>query len=186
MSKTAILLHGTGGDDKDYFWFNDTKTYLSSHGYQVWWPHMPNADKPNLKDSLNFLSAEIPTLGKDTILVGHSSACPLILSLLQDQSNVSVKQVVLVAGFYQSIDNEGVSDLMLEDHDWNLLREHSSEYILINSDNDPWGCDDKQAIEVAKKLGGFQIVASGQGHMGSNSFNQPYREFDLLKRLLKI
>lgn len=30
--KTAILLHGTGGSDADYFWFADTKQYLESGG----------------------------------------------------------------------------------------------------------------------------------------------------------
>lgn len=27
--KTAWLLHGTGGSDTDYFWFEDTKKYMA-------------------------------------------------------------------------------------------------------------------------------------------------------------
>ena len=56
--------------------------------------------------------------------------------------------------------------------------------MLKNSDNDPWGCDDKQARPVAEQLEAKFILAEGPGHMGSGSFNQPYREFPLLKELL--
>lgn len=46
--KQAILLHGSGGSDKDYFWFADTKKHLESKGYTVWWPLLPDTDHPEL------------------------------------------------------------------------------------------------------------------------------------------
>ncbi len=71
-----------------------------------------------------------------------------------------------------------------EEYDWEAIKHSAKEIVLINSDNDPWGCDDKQARPVAEKLVATFILAKGQGHMGSATFNQPYREFTLLKELL--
>jgi hypothetical protein len=42
--KTAILLHSTGGRDSDYYWFADTRQYLETNGYKVWWPLLPHTD----------------------------------------------------------------------------------------------------------------------------------------------
>jgi predicted alpha/beta hydrolase family esterase len=184
--KTAWLLHGTGGSDNDYFWFEDTKVFLESKGYSVWWPLLPNTEKPNLENTRNYIEENMPVIDKETIIIGHSSACPVILTFLQNVK-VHVKQAVLVAGFYKSIDDEGFSELMLqnEEYDWQAIKQGASEIILINSDNDPWGCDDKQARPVAEKLGAKFILAEDQGHMGSGTFEQPYKEFKLLKDLLK-
>ncbi len=33
-------------------------------------------------------------------------------------------------------------------------------------------------------LGGTQIIKHGEGHMGSDTFTQPYREFPLLVQLI--
>lgn len=186
MSKNAILLHGTGGSDTDYFWFADTKQYLESNGYEVWWPLLPHTEKPELVETRNFVEQKLPAIDEQTIIIGHSSACPLILHLLQ-YFKVSVKQVVLVGGFYQSLNDDGYSDLMLpKSFEWADIKDKSSEFLLINSDNDPWGCNDEQARPVAIELEATLLVATGQGHMGSGTYKQPYKEFGLLKRLLKI
>jgi predicted alpha/beta hydrolase family esterase len=185
--KLALLLHGTGGSGQDYFWFADTKQYLEDHGYQVWWPKLPNTNKPELSETQAFLESNLPDLNEETIIVGHSSACPVILSLLQDVK-ASVKQVILVAGFYQSIDDDGFSERMIPKSGFDIeaIRAAAKEIIFINSDNDPWGCDDKQARPIAQALSATFILAEGQGHMGSTSFNQNYLEHKLVKDLLNF
>lgn len=185
--RNAWLLHGTGGSDKNYFWFSDTAQYLQTQGCQTWWPLLPHTEKPNLEDTRNFIEDNMPSLDEDTIIIGHSSACPVILSFLQ-WVKVEVKQVILVSGFYQSIDDEGFSELMLqkEEYNWQDIKKAAKEIILINSDNDPWGCNDVQAKPVAQKLGAPLIISTGQGHMGSGTYNQSYKVFPFLKRLLKV
>lgn len=184
--KQAMLLHGTGGNGSDYFWFADTKNFLEDRGYRVWWPDLPNADSPDLETSYGYVHRHRPNLDADSIVIGHSSACPLILSILQ-RENLHIKQAVLVAGYYTAIDDV-VSDKMIEkvDYDWPKIRHAADEIILINSDNDPWGCDAAQAKPVAEKLGARFILAAGQGHMGSENFHQPYREHLLVKQLLNV
>jgi predicted alpha/beta hydrolase family esterase len=184
--RNALLLHGTGGSDNDYFWFADTKQYLEANGYKVWWQLMPHTEKPELSETRSFVEQNMPALDTETILIGHSSACSLILDLLQ-HTQAHVKQIVLVGGFYAPLDDDGYSNLMLPEHfDWDSISSQVGDIILINSDNDPWGCNDQQAREPAIKLGAKLVVASGQGHMGSISFKQPYTEFPLLKRLLLV
>lgn len=182
--KTAWLLHGTGGSDTDYFWFEDTKKYLDSKGYKVWWPALPNTNKPEFEETRNYIEEHMPAIDEDTIIIGHSSACPLLLNLLQ-YFKVKVKQVILVSGYYEQISDEA-NAMLPESFDWEAIKQHASEIILINSDNDPWQCNDKQARPAAKKLNAKFIFAEGQGHMGSVTFSQPYREFKLLKELLAI
>lgn len=182
MAKTAWLLHGTGGSDTDYFWFGDTKKYLESKGYEVWWPLLPNTNKPNLDETRDFIEDNMPMIDENTIIVGHSSACPLILHMLES-FKVKVKQVVLVSGYYQTISDESNS-MLPESFDWETIKNNADEIIIINSDNDPWGCDDKQARPAAEKLGAKFIFAEGQGHMGSTTYNQPYREFPKIRDLL--
>jgi uncharacterized protein len=183
--KTAWLLHGTGGSDKEYFWFNDLSQYLATQGYQVWWPLLPHTDKPTLEETRNYIEDNMPVIDKDTIIIGHSSACPVILSFLQ-WVKFELKQAILVSGFYQSLNDDGYSDLMLqkEDYHWKDIKKSVQEIILINSDNDPWGCDDKQARPIAIKLDAPLVVATNQGHMGSGTYEQPYKEFSLIKRLI--
>lgn len=182
--KQAILLHGTGGSDKDYFWFGDLKKFLEDAEYRVWWPLLPHTERPTLEDSFKFVMSHMPPIDENTIIIGHSSGCPLALYLLEKLSK-PVKQVILVAGFYQSLKDNGYSDLMLPDSfDWDNIKTKSDEIILINSDNDPWGCGDEQARPIAERLDAKFILAPDQGHMGSTTFDQPYREFPLLKEIL--
>lgn len=183
-------MHGTGGSDTDYFWFGDTKKYLESKGYKVWWPLLPRTEKPELEESWAFVEENMPILDEESIIIGHSSACPLILWLFEN-SMITVKQAVLVSGFYQQIDDPqqgGMSHLMLPEggFDYERISTGAREFVFINSDNDPWGCDDKQARPAAEALGAKFVLAKGQGHMGSATFNQPYRKFPLLKDLLAV
>jgi len=180
--KTAILLHGHGGSDKDYFWFEDTKKYLESNGYEVWWPLLPHTNSPKLVETRDFVLQNMPAIDKSTIIIGHSSACPLILHILQFLK-VKVNKVILVSGYYVA-QSDGQNSMLPENFDWDEIKTKASEFVLINSDNDPWGCDDKQARPVAEKLNAKFILAKGQGHMGSETYNQPYREFPLLKSLV--
>jgi predicted alpha/beta hydrolase family esterase len=187
--KQAVLLHGTGGDDRDYLWFADTKQFLEAHGYDVWWPQLPNARRPLLEESLAFVEENMPPLDEESIIIGHSSACPLILFLLEN-SMITVKQVVLVAGYYAPIDDPeqgGRSHLMLPEggFDWDRIRTAAQQFVLINSDNDPWGCTAERAQSVAEELDGTLIVAEGQGHMGAfGRFIEPVTELPLLKENL--
>jgi predicted alpha/beta hydrolase family esterase len=177
--KTAAIFHSAGSRG-DSFWYPYAKRALECQGYDVFAPDLPDADAPTLAAWL-----AVALEGKytdESILIGHSAGCPLILALLE-RLETPVQQAVLVAGFARA--NKYVPMAMLKDkYDWELIRRNVKELIFINSDNDPFGCDDEMGRYMFDQLGGTFIVRHGEGHMGSDSYNQPYKEFPLLARLI--
>jgi uncharacterized protein len=179
--KNAIILHGTG-DKPDQFWFPYLKKNLEARGYSVWLPQLPNAEKPNLKEWLPFV-LQNGTISNDTILIGHSAGAQLILSILQ-KIDCQVKQAILVSGYAESLPSDSDSKSKeREKLDWKVMKSHVKDIIFINSDNDPWGCNDKQGRVMFDHLGGAQIILH-EGHMGSTTHKQSYKEFPLLTRLV--
>jgi hypothetical protein len=179
--KNAIILHGTGDKNTD-FWFPYVKEKLKEKGFEVWVPQLPNAEKPNLQDQLTFV-IEKGTYNKDTVLIGHSSGAQLILSILEKTSD-QIKQAILVSGYAKILRSTPDAENGVQDFNWDAIKNKSKQFIFINSDNDPWGCDDKQGRIMLDHLGGIQIIQHGEGHMGSTTYNQPYKEFPLLINLI--
>ena len=77
-----------------------------------------------------------------------------------------------------------MTKILQKKYDWEKIKAHCQEFIFINSDNDPWGADDKQGKEMWEKLGGRLVLWQGEGHMGSMKYNQPYLEFPFLVSLV--
>jgi uncharacterized protein len=179
--KNAVILHGTGDKNTD-FWFPYVKEQLESKGFSVWLPQLPNAEKPNLQDWLSFV-LEQGEFTPETVLIGHSAGAQLILSILE-KAPARIAQAILVSGYAESLresaDSENKPDL-----DWNKIKQNVEDIIFINSDNDPWGCDDTQGRIMLDKLGGTQVIRKGEGHMGSTTYEQPYKEFPLVVALVR-
>ncbi len=178
--KNACIFHGTSGSP-DHFWHPYVKRELEEIGYGVWVPQLPDTDNPNLEKQLPFV-LENHNYNECTVLIGHSAGCPLILSLLQN-INTEIKLAILVAGFCEQLSDD--PDYILQkEYDWNRISSNCKNFVFINSVNDPWGCNDKQGRKMFDQLGG-ELIIRNEGHMGSESFNQPYKEFPLLVNLVK-
>jgi hypothetical protein len=180
--KNAIILHGTKDKNTD-FWFPYLKEKLEEKGFTVWLPQLPNSEVPNLRDNMSFV-LENGTFTKDTVLIGHSSGAQLILSVL-GELKTPIKQAVLVSGFAKELRATPEHEKNVLDFKWDQIKGKSNQFIFINSDNDPWTCDDTQGRIMLNQLGGIQIIMHGEGHMGSTYFNQPYKEFPILACLIQ-
>lgn len=174
----VIILHGTGSSPKSY-WYPYIKEKLEEKGYEVSVPFLPNSEKADIKEWLPFV-LENETIDENTILIGHSSGCPLILSILEN-INCEIKQSILVSGFIDTLKSKALQDK----YDWDKIKSNCKDLIFINSDNDPWGCDDTQGRKMFNNLGGTLIIRHKEGHMGSSKFNQEYKEFPFLLKLIK-
>lgn len=177
--KSAYIFHGTDCTPND-FWYPWLKTQLEMQGYFVTVPHFPDINHEPIETFLNKVTAaHLASFNGQTVLIGHSAGCPLILSLLE-QIDFPVKKAVLVAGYARQIREE--KDPVLQDsYDWEKIKENADDFILFNSDNDPWGCDDKAGRYIIENLNKVKlIVMKGEGHMGSMKYNQPYKEFPKL------
>lgn len=73
----------------------------------------------------------------------------------------------------------------MDSYDWQKIKVNSENFIFINSINDPWGCDDRHGRELLSRLGGM-IIINHEGHMGSDAYHQPYKEFPLLVKLIEL
>lgn len=178
--KNAIILHGTGDKNTD-FWFPYIKEKLEEKGFEVWLPQLPNAEKPNIKDWLPFV-LENGKFTEKTILIGHSAGSQLILSILE-KITIKIKQAILVSGYAESLKKTSDSNER-ENLNCEKMKQNVNDIIFINSDNDPWECDDTQGRIMLNKLGGTQIIRHGEGHMGSTTYKQPYKEFLFLAKLI--
>ncbi|MBI2514694.1 alpha/beta hydrolase [Candidatus Wolfebacteria bacterium] len=179
--KNAIILHGTGTRPNE-FWFPYLKKELEARRYNVWLPQLPNAEKPNIRDWLPFI-LENGKFSSETILIGHSAGAQIILSILEN-IDVKIKQAILVSGYAKLLPKDRKSK-KLSNPDWKRIKNHAQDFVFINSDNDPWGCDDKQGKIMFDKLGGTFIIRHGEGHMGSATHKQPYKKFPLLLKLIE-
>lgn len=179
-----IIFHGTGGTDQS-FWFPYIKKELEKRGYIVSIPRLPDTDHPDIKKWLPVALKE--TYSRDTILIGHSAGGPLELSVLEN-IKVRIKQAILVSGYARrkgAASNFEEEPILQKEYNWEKIKENVDDLILINSDNDPWGCNDVEGRYILDKVGkGRLIIMKGEGHMGSDRFKQPYKKFPFLLKLI--
>jgi predicted alpha/beta hydrolase family esterase len=179
--KNASLFHGQGCNPTQ-FWLPYIKDYLEKNGYSVWLPQLPNTDNADLKDWLPY-SLSHGHYNFETVLIGHSAGCALILSILE-RIDVKIKLAVLVSGYTTNFPKEEYEPILQSSYDWTKIRNNCEKFIIINSDNDPWGYDDKHGKILQEHLGGELIILHDKGHLGSSEFNQPYPEFPELVKIL--
>ena len=181
--KNAIIFHGTSCTPNSY-WFPNTKTFLEKLGYEVWVPQLPDADKPELSKWLP--KALEGKYSKNTIIIGHSAGGPLVLSVLEN-IKVTIHKAILVAGFARKLrGDKEIPPILQPKYNWEKIRKAAKDIIYINSQDDPWTIDHEEGLYMWKKTGGTLICRSGEGHMGSDSFKQPYTKFPLLEKLLEV
>ncbi|MFC8300714.1 alpha/beta hydrolase [Micromonospora orduensis] len=177
VARRAIIFHGTGGNP-DVCWYRWLAGRLEARGYAVEVPHYPGI---NTEPVATFLPKVLDghTFDEDTVLVGHSGGAALLLALLE-HVGVTVAQAILVAG-YCTRPNTSEEPVLQESYDWAAIRSHVRDIYVINSREDPYGCDERQGRAIFERLGGTQIVRD-DGHFGD--YDQPYERFELLDRLI--
>lgn len=191
--KNAIVLHGSSCKP-DSYWLPSIKNFLEKKGYNVWIPQLPDSAAPDLKKQLPIVLKD-GNFNRESILIGHSSGCPLALSIL-DNIDIKISKAILVAGYARKLGKQkkpsfqklekAAEPILQEKYNWEKIKNNVEDITFINSDNDPWGCDDEEGRYMFNNLGGRLIILHGEGHMGSDYFNQPYKEFPLIEKLLEL
>ncbi len=180
--KKVIILHGTGSNP-DSFWFPYLEEKLDQTYYRVSIPNLPNSHEPKLDECLDFMFSHF-SFDENTILVGHSSGCPLILSILE-RIEKNIDSCFLVAGFVHPL-GKGQNPILQESYDWSCIKKNCWSFTFVHSLNDPWWCNEKEGAFLFEKLWGKLILLEKEWHMWSITFNQPYSEFPLLLRLIEL
>lgn len=178
----ALLFHGTDCKPDD-FWYPWLAKELSSEGIPTEVPSYPTINHEAIGTFIQKVMAN-HDFDSETIIIGHSAGAPLLLSILERLES-PVKLAVLVAGYARLRPaDDGTSDPVIQDvYDWQKIKHNSRDFIFINSTNDPWGCNDEEGRYMFDQLGGTLVIRN-DGHFGSASYNQPYKEFPLLHGLI--
>jgi hypothetical protein len=98
---------------------------------------------------------------------------------------VKIRQAILVSGYARPFGEFKEIPILQKTYNWQKIGDHVHEINFINSDNDPWGCNDVEGRYMLDAIGkGKLIVMKGEGHMGSDTYKQPYKEFPFLLKLI--
>jgi len=155
MVKRIFIIHGWGGspDEPLLRWL---KSELEKNGFEVVVPKMPNSEKPEIETWVLKLKEMVEVPDKDTILVGHSVGCQVILRYLETLHPTSrVGGVVFIAPWLTLSNLES-------DEEWRVA--------------DPWLNTPIREAEV--------IVEHGKGHFTSDDGVEKLESF--LNAILKI
>jgi predicted alpha/beta hydrolase family esterase len=164
--ENCLILHGTGGHDKEN-WFPWLKNELNKMGIKTKVPNFPNSDKPILEDWLRKL--EEYDITEETILIGHSLACPLILRLLE--KGRKIKAAYLVATFIDDLgwDVLKESNFFSESFNWEEIKKNCNHFEVFTSKNDPY-LKIEHGQEVADKLNVKNQVLDVYKHFNMKEF----------------
>ena len=160
-------------------------SYLRGKGYKVWAPQLPDADTPDLQKWLPVVMKG-GIFNNGTVIIGHSAGGPLILSVLENL-NVKIDKAILVAGFGRKLrGDKKLQPIQQKEYNWKKIKNNVKDIIFINSSDDPWTIDHNEGLYLFNKLGGTLVIREGEGHMGSDTFKQPYKKFELLEKLIDL
>ena len=181
--KNAIILHGIGSTPNN-FWFPYVKSELEKKGYEVWVPQLPQPDNPDIDVYVPYILKQ-GVFTEETVIIGHSSGASIILAVLE-KLEVRIDQTILVSAFLTRGGKRPAKAVKPQEDDyyWKKIQANVEQFVIINSTNDPWGCDDTQGRKIFNRVGGSLIV-NNDGHMGSTYFKQPYKKFPMIVKLIK-
>ena len=177
--KRVFIIHGWGGcPDKGWLaWLNKE---LSSKGFKVYAPDMPDKEHPKIETWIPYLSKLVGKADEDTYFIGHSIGCMTILRYLETlPKNIKVGGAIFVAGWIKidinALEKEepGSSEIARPWFEtpinWKKIKTHSNKFISIFSDNDFYVPLMLKNTEIFKeKLGAKIIIEKGKGHYIEN------------------
>ena len=175
MIKRAVILHGTNGSPSELKWQVWLRELLESSGYEVFFPQLPDCDKPDLQKYDTFLQASGWDF-TDNVIVGHSSGATTLLHLLQQEWFPHIRSAVLVGTFMNErllsaaswYESGQFDELFTEGFDIEVIKQHSDKFYFVHGDDDPY-CDYGDAKNLNDNLNGEFLTIKGGGHIASSA-----------------
>jgi len=155
-------------------WYPWLQKELEGKGFQVQVPAMPEPAKPNIEDWVLHLAKIVGNVDENTFFVGHSVGCQTILRYFENlPADKKVGGAVFVAGWLKLVNLETeeekeIAKPWLETPiDFNNIKQHTTRFVAIFSDNDQWvSIDNKDLFE--QKLGAKTIIENQKGHISGD------------------
>lgn len=179
--KNAIILHAMEDGPVNH-WYPWLKQELEKKGYEVWVPQLPDTNNPQLSKWIPFIM-EGGKFSGDTVIIGHSAGGACVLAVLE-KLNTKIAQAIVVSGFSFYPGGDGI---VKPSYDWQKIQSNVDEFMIITSDNDPYGHDEVRGrvmLEMLAMNGSVQILIKGQKHFTTTD-DTKYKRFPLLLRFIK-
>jgi len=169
--KRVVIVHCWEGYP-NYCWYPQTKKELEEKGCKVDIPEMPDTALPKLSLWLPRLKEVAGKADEDLYLVGHSCGVITILRYLEQlPKNVKIGGAIFVAGFTDDLGYKELNNFFEKPIDFKKIKKGARQFILINSDNDPY-VDIKQGKLLKKKLDAKLIIKQKMGHFSGPVDNE--------------
>jgi len=166
--KRVFIIHGWGGRS-DKGWLKWLNKELSSKGFTVYAPDMPDKENPKIVTWVNFLKKIVGKSDENTYFVGHSIGCQAILRYLESQEDIKLGGIVFVAGWLkikglESKEEEKIAAPWINTPiNLEKIRKKAKKIIAVFSDDDPFVSLENSKI-FKDKLGAKIIIEKGHGH----------------------
>jgi hypothetical protein len=179
MTKRVFIIHGWGGRP-DCGWLKWLNKELTSKGFKVYVPNMPDSEHPKIEAWIPYLSKLVGKADENTYFVGHSIGCMTILRYLETlPKNTRIGGAVFVAGWIKidinAIEKEEPGSSKIVEPwfetpiNWKKIKTHSKRFVSIFSDNDFYVPLMLKNTEIfKKKLGAKIIIEKNKGHYIEN------------------
>jgi len=168
--KRVFIIHGWGGRP-DCGWLAWLNKELSSKGFKVFAPNMPDAEHPKINAWVNYLKKIVGEVDGNTYFVSHSIGCQAIMRFLESQDN-KAGGVIFIGGWLKlkGLDKEEEEiSLPWLNNPINLdkVKNKAKKFVSLVSDDDPYASLENSKI-FKEKLGAKIIIEKNKGHYIEN------------------
>jgi len=181
--KRAFLIHGWDGYPEEG-WRPWLKQKLEEQGFDVTVPAMPDTARPEMNAWVEHLKSVVGQVDDQCYFVGHSLGCITILRYLEQlHPEEKVGGVVLVAGFASNLGYEQLESFFPGSGrvDWEKIKSHSTKFVAIHSDNDPYVSTHYGSEIFQSRLGAEYILEHDKKHFsGDDGITELPLVFDVL------
>ena len=167
--KRVFIIHGWGGMP-NAGWLKWLNKELSSKGFKVYAPEMPDKENPEIKAWISYLSKIVGDIDKDTYFVGHSIGCQAIMRYLESlPGNTKIGGIFFVGGWFtlKNLESEEEKEIatpwLNSPINFERIKQKTKKITALFSDDDPY-----VSLENSKmfkdKLGAKIIIENNKGH----------------------
>lgn len=171
----GFIVHGWGGTPRGD-WIPWLASKLTSKGYEIITPEMPDTDNPKIDPWVNKLTEVVGNPRVDDVFVGHSVGCQTILRFFETLENGKrVAKVIFVAPWMKLANLSGeeeweIAKLWLETPiDFNKVKTKANTFIALFSDNDQWAPLEENVEIFREKLSPKKVILKNKGHFDESN-----------------
>lgn len=134
---------------------------------------MPDTENPKIETWIPYLAKSVGRPDENTYFVGHSIGCQTILRYLDSIVNAKVGGVVLVAGWFflenlEDAEKPIAKPWLGTSIDFSKVKKTTNKFVVILSDNDPYGAVDKNRKSFEKNLDAKVIIENNKRHFSGS------------------